>query len=185
MPDRHLRPARASSAACAPPASSTSAITWAPSPTGSSSRTQPIRCYFFIADCARPHHRLRRPLDIAPNTTTSSSITSPPASIPQSPCSSSRATSCSTANCPCSRHDHSARLARARPQLQRDAGEPHRQGPHHLRLPRLPGPHGVRHPALPAAIRSRRPGSAGARRAHPRNRPPLQQFLQSSASRSR
>ena len=84
----------------------------------------------------------------------------------------------STPNSTCSsQHVHPARLARARPHLQRPAGATPREGPHHLRLPRLPAPPGRRHPPLSARLRPRRPGPGRPRRAHPRSRPPLQRPL--------
>ncbi len=83
----------------------------------------------------------------------------------------------STPNCRSSRHEHSARLAGARAQLQGDAGEPGQQD--------LTTYGFLGYPVLMAAdillyqprLCARRPGSAGARRAHARDRAAVQPML--------
>ena len=66
--------------------------------------------------------------------------------------------------------DYAARLAGAGADVQRTAGEHHRQRPDHVRISGLPGAAGSRHPDLQGRLRpgGRRPGPA--RRADPRNR---------------
>ena len=82
-------------------------------------------------------------------------------------------------------HDHAARLARARADLQGPAGEADRPRSVDLRLPRLSAAAERRHPDLP-----RHPGAGGrgpgaAHRVHARDRAPLQPHLRPGARASR
>src|SRR5258708_5888910 len=105
-----------------------------------------VRMFLLRRRLARPHLRLRRHLrhrrKLTANHHRFPSLRPRPSQIYNlSPVSSPR-----TRRTPSpSQHDHSARLARTHPHLQRAARPNQKQRPPHLRLPRLPHPPNCRH----------------------------------------
>ena len=105
-------------------------------------------CYFFIADWHALTTDYADTSQIAPNTIDVMLDYLAAGLDPAKQCALSAeqgAAACRTA--PAAGHDYAARLARARAHLQGTAGEPHRQGPDHLRISRLSAADGLRHSA--------------------------------------